>query len=95
MLRFVDQEDDNQPTQIASLYRPGFSAPNTSEQSNPYRIKYQQNKLQNRPSINLQKDVDHSQPQLQRIRQIIDDSENLNPFEKQNLYDEFTEESLA
>ena len=97
-LRFVDQEDSNQPTQTAGLYSPTNQAPLTSEQANPNRQFYeqQQQQLQNNPapSINLQRDVDHSTPRLQRIRQLLQ-QEDADPFFKERFYDELTEETLA
>ena len=97
-LRFVDREDSNQPTQVAGLYRSGNSAPPNSEQANPNRQFYeqQQQQLQNNPapSTNLQKDVDHSTPRLQRIRQLLQ-QEDADPFFKERFYDELTEETLA
>ena len=95
MLRFVDQEPDD-PIQIAGLSSPNNPAPKTFEQSDPLRQRWIQEQIdkQNSPSINLQKDIDHSTPRLQRLRQLLD-SEPADPFFKERFYDELTEETLA
>ena len=99
MLRFVDEESPDTPidSSLARLYEPlGNKGPQTFEQSDPFRQQWEQEQLryQDAPNINIESDVDRSDPQIQLFQQILD-QQPLDVFQKERLLDNSIKRNLS